>query len=72
MKKVSILGFLFFSFVLFQPTVHAENGLTKITDSIYSYVDVKGASPKNSFGANAGIIIGKDFLVAVDSLISAR
>ena len=39
---------------------------------MYSYTDVKGASPKNSFGANAGIIIGQDFIVAVDSLISAR
>jgi glyoxylase-like metal-dependent hydrolase (beta-lactamase superfamily II) len=72
LKKLSILGLAFFLFFIFQQAVHAENGLKKITESIYSYTDVKGASPKNSFGSNAGIVIGKDFLVAVDSLISAQ
>ena len=72
MKKLPILGLAICLFFLCHQAVHAENGLLKITDSIYSYTDVKGASPKNSFGANAGIVIGKDFLVAVDSLISAQ
>lgn len=72
MKKILILGLAYCLFFLFQPAAHAESGLIKITDSVYSYADVKGASPKNSFGANAGIIIGKDSIVAVDSLISAR
>ena len=47
-------------------------GLQKISDSVYAYADTKAASPQNSFGANAGIIIGQDFIVAVDSLISAH
>lgn len=72
MKKLPILFLAFLLFILFHQSVHAENGLKRITDSVYSYTDVKQASPKNSFGANAGIIIGKDFVVAVDSLISAR
>lgn len=72
MKKISIFCFALLSLCLFHPAVQAENGLSKITDSAYSYVDVKEAAPKKSFGANAGIVIGKDFLVAVDSLMSAR
>jgi glyoxylase-like metal-dependent hydrolase (beta-lactamase superfamily II) len=35
-------------------------------------VDVKNASPGNSFAANAGIIIGSDGILVVDTLISAR
>jgi cyclase len=50
----------------------AEQGLTKIAENVYSYIDVRGASPQNSFGANAGIIIGKDGVIVVDTLISAK
>ncbi len=47
-------------------------GLTKISDNVYSYVDIKNAAPQNSFGANAGIIIGRDSIVVIDTLISAK
>ncbi len=47
-------------------------GLTKIADGVYSYVDAKNPSPATSFGANAGVIIGKDGVVVVDSLTSAK
>lgn len=50
----------------------AQEGLTKIADNIYSYVDVKNGSPANSFAANAGIIVGKDGIVVVDTLVSAK
>lgn len=50
----------------------AGGGLTKIAEGIYSYVDVKHASPQNSFGANAGIVVGRDGIVVVDTLISAK
>jgi len=50
----------------------AADKLTRIAGNVYAYVDTKGASPKNSFGANAGIIIGKDGIVVVDTLVSAR
>jgi glyoxylase-like metal-dependent hydrolase (beta-lactamase superfamily II) len=47
-------------------------GLTKIADGVYSYVDAKNPSPATSFGANAGIIIGKDGVVVVDTMTSAK
>ncbi len=63
--------FLVFSVVSVHE-VWPEQGLTKVADNVYSYVDVKGASPQNSFGANAGIIIGRDGIVVVDTLTSAK
>ena len=50
----------------------AAEGLTRIAESVYSYVDVKNASPSNSFGANAGIIVGRDGVVVVDTLMTAK
>ena len=58
--------------MLFAATVSAGQGLTKIADNVYSYVDVKNASPANSFAANAGIVIGRDGILVVDTLISAK
>lgn len=49
-----------------------QQRLVKIADGIYSYVDTRKASPQNSFGANAGIIIGQDGILVVDTLISAK
>jgi cyclase len=53
-------------------TAQAQQGLTKIADNVYSYVDVKNSSPQNSYAANAGIVIGENGVLAVDSLISAK
>lgn len=50
----------------------AAEKLTPIAENIYAYVDTKNGSAKNSFGANAGIIIGKDGIVVVDTMISAK
>lgn len=50
----------------------AEQGLKKIAENVYAYADTKNASPRNGFGANAGIIIGRDGILVVDSLISAK
>lgn len=50
----------------------AAGGLTKIADNVYSYVDVKNAAPANSYGANAGIVVGRDGVVVIDTLISAK
>jgi len=74
MKRLTVFGILVFaavSFLIFSHKAFAE-GLTKIADNVYSYVDVKGSSPQNSFGANAGIIIGKDGIVVIDTLVSAK
>jgi len=59
-------------FVFAVHTAFAQEGLKKIADGVYAYADVKNGSPKNSFGANAGIIIDKNGIVVVDTLISAK
>jgi cyclase len=53
-------------------TANAENGLVRISDHVYSYVDIQEASPANSFGANAGIVVGDREIAVIDSLISAK
>jgi glyoxylase-like metal-dependent hydrolase (beta-lactamase superfamily II) len=65
-----MLSFVVFS-LLFAQGAFAQ-GLTKIADDVYSYVGVKDASPTNSFAANAGIVIGRDGILVVDTLISAK
>ena len=70
MKRIFLLSALVVS-LLFAQGVFAQ-GLTKIVDNVYSYVDVKNASPKNSFAANAGIVIGRDGVLVIDTLISAK
>jgi cyclase len=54
------------------PLAGAAEGLTKIAEDVYSYVGVQNASPANSYGANAGIVIGRDAVLVVDTLISAK
>ncbi len=45
--------------------------LKKITDSVFAYVGVPAGTPGNAFSANAGIVIGKDAVLVVDTLTSA-
>lgn len=72
-KKVSVvLTVLFFCGLIIELTAMAQGGLTKIADNVYAYAGVKHASPANSFGANAGIVIGRDGIVVIDTLISAK
>jgi len=65
---VALLAFI----AIFTGKNASAQGLTKIADNVYSYVDVKGATPLNSFGANAGIIIGEDGILVIDTLTSAK
>jgi cyclase len=58
-------------FTLFDRAFAAEK-LTQIAENVYAYVGTKNGSKNNSFGANAGIIIGKDGIVVVDTMISAK
>lgn len=60
-----------FIILLCTPAMAAPE-LTRIADNVYSYIDVKNGSKANSFGANAGIIIGNDGIVVVDTLISSK
>lgn len=54
------------------PVALANGGLTPIADNVYAYVDVQNASVANSFGANAGVIVGTKGVLVVDTLISAK
>jgi glyoxylase-like metal-dependent hydrolase (beta-lactamase superfamily II) len=45
---------------------------TKVADNVYSYVGEKDASPTHSFAANAGIVIGRDGILVIDTLVSAK
>lgn len=57
--------------LLFTSTAQAE-GLQKIADNVYAYAGAKTATPNNSYAANAGIIVGKDGVIVIDTLISAK
>jgi len=70
MKKMFMVPLVVFSFLFAQ--VAFAQGLTKIADNVYSYVGEKDASPSRSFAANAGIVIGRDGILVVDTLISAK
>ncbi len=63
---------LFVMSVLFAQLACAQQGLTKLADNVYSYADVKNGTPANSFAANAGIVIGQDGILVIDTLISAK
>lgn len=71
-KAIAALAVVFFYSFITGNGAQAQEGLTKIADGVYSYVDVKHASAHNSFGANAGIVIGRDGIVVIDTLISAK
>ena len=67
-----IMGALFSAAGILFLVSSASAELTKIADNVYAYVGVKNASPLNSFGANAGIVVGNDGVLVVDTLISAK
>jgi cyclase len=71
MRRFVAISVLFVIVALGGNICKAE-GLTKIADNVYSYVAVKNGGPANSFAANAGIIIGRDAIAVVDTLISAK
>lgn len=70
MKRILVLATVIVS-LLFVPVAFAQ-GLTKLADNVYSYVGEKDGSPAHSFAANAGIVIGRDGVLVVDTLISAK
>lgn len=59
-------------FMAFAQEASARQGLVQVAEGIYSYADVKGGGPQNSFGANAGIVVGSNGILVVDTLISAK
>jgi glyoxylase-like metal-dependent hydrolase (beta-lactamase superfamily II) len=74
-RTIAAIGRVLFLaiFVMCGPAgASAREGLAKIADGVYSYVDTKNPTPVTSFGANAGIVIGRDGVVVVDTLTSAK
>lgn len=69
MKKSFALLLVFVSLLCSQ-TAFAD--LTKLADNVYAYVGQQDNSPTHSFAANAGIVIGKDGVLVVDTLTSAK
>jgi cyclase len=67
--KLLVLALVLFTIVGY---ASAAEKLTQIAENVYAYVDTKNSSAKNSFGVNAGIIIGKDGIVVVDTMVSAK
>ena len=71
MKRPAVMTALVLAFTLLLAQA-ASAELTKLADNVYSYVGSKDASPGHSFAANAGIVIGKDGVLVIDTLISAK
>jgi glyoxylase-like metal-dependent hydrolase (beta-lactamase superfamily II) len=67
------IAFAFIAIVLICPSriVNAKV-LSKISDSVYAYTGTQSASPSNGFGANAGIIVGQEWVIVIDTLASAK
>jgi len=59
-------------FSMFVDSALAADKLTRIAENVFAFVDTKQSSKDNSFGANAGIIIGRDGIAVVDTLVSAK
>lgn len=47
-------------------------GLQQVSEHVYAYVDSKNSAPTSSFGANAGLVVGKDGVLVIDTLVSAK
>lgn len=47
----------------------ADEGLTKVSEHVWAYVGATGATAPNGFGANAGIVVGNDAVLVVDTLL---
>jgi glyoxylase-like metal-dependent hydrolase (beta-lactamase superfamily II) len=72
MRRSSHVLALVLALVLLAAASAQAQGLTKIAENVYSYVGVKDDSPKHSYAANAGIVIGADGVLDIDTLTSAK
>lgn len=71
-KRMLLLVYLSMVVLLSVATAWGAGGLTQISDGVYAYTNIKSQSPGNRFGANAGIVIGDDGLLVVDTLTTAK
>lgn len=72
MRKSFIASLCLYASLLFLTAAHAQGGLQQVSEHVYSYLDVQNATPANSYGVNAGIIVGDNSVAVVDTLISAK
>ena len=60
------------SLLLVFQCLSAQEGLAKVSPHVYAYTGIRDFTPQNSFAANAGVIVGDDSALVVDTLISAK
>ena len=72
--KTTVLVISALAVLLVQPVMAQtpKAGLRKITELVYAYTGVPTGTPGNTFSANAGIVIGNDAVLVVDTLTSAK
>jgi cyclase len=70
--SIFMAAVILFLFSIAPAGIASAEGLTKIADNVYAYVGIRNAAPSNSFGANAAIVVGRDGIVVIDTLISAK
>jgi len=68
MRKVILAAFL----LLFLAQSAFAQGLQKIADNVYAYAGGKEFTPQRSYAANAGVVVGKDGVIVIDALMSAK
>jgi cyclase len=54
------------------PSVGRAAGLTKVSDHVYAYVGQVEATAAKGFGANAGVVVGRDAALVVDTLLTPK
>jgi len=70
-KLFKILPLLLVGLICSQ-SAQAANELVKLSDRAYAYLGTSDFSPGNSYGANAGIVIGDNGILVIDTLASSR
>lgn len=55
-----------------QSNAETVRKLKQFGKHVWSYENVKPMKPANSFGANAGIVVGKNGVMVIDTLVSAK
>lgn len=68
---IGVFSFVF-SLAAEEKTPQWNRPLKQITPHVYAYVGTNNACAANSYAANAGVIIGNDAVMVVDTLISAK
>ncbi len=71
-KSLAMAACFILVVLLAAATAWGADSLTQISEGIYAYTNIKSQSPGNRFGVNAGIVIGDEGLLVVDTLTTAK